>query len=368
MTVYFIWYLMTITAYMFTYSCSVSEAARFSSDVRIVRNKRRIFRLVLFSMGMLVLIVGLRSEEMGVDLSSYLPSFTRLNNYSWNHIILMDSYLNYEKGYVVFNKIVGSISDNYHFFLFICAAISLIPIGNLIYRNSKNPLLSIFVYAALPTFLTTFSALRQAIAIGITVLAFEFIKRRKIVPFCLLILLAVCFHSSAIVVLIAYPLYWWKPGKKWGTVSVIALPVIYIIRFPLFSLLSKVFKKSASVDNNGALTLFLVFTLIYIFCLFFGNRKNESTNGLMNLFWTACAVQAMGGVNSIVIRVGYYFMTYLTLLLPEVFDDMKKRMEPSQRRILLLITEMCFIAYGLYAIRHGGWAESYPYAFFWEAR
>lgn len=366
MTVYYIYYFIVIAFYLLQSKIVLSYAKAGQLTVNSISKNRRNQYFVIIATGLLVLIIGLRSEEMGVDLVSYLPSFTRLNNFSWEQLFSLDSYLNYEKGYIFFNKTIGSISTDYNFFLFVCAAVSIIPIGIFVYKNSTNVLLSFLVNLSLPTFLVTFSALRQAIAIGITVLAFEFIKRRKPLWFIVTTLLAACFHSSAAIFLIAYPLYYIKTGKNGGWISAIALPIIYMLRFPMFEVLSKIFKKNAAVDNNGALMLFVVFSIVYIFCLFFGDRKNnERTNGLSNIFWAACAIQALGGVYSIVIRVGYYFMLYLVLLLPEVFEDMKNRLRPEQRQVVLLIVGVCFLVYGLYAIRNGGWAETYPYSFFW---
>lgn len=365
MAVYYIYYFIIIAFYLFQSqrSLSLSRYGQLTDEMENQNRRDRHFAIV--ATVLLVLMIGLRSEEMGVDLASYLPSFTRLNNYSWAQLFSLDSYLNYEKGYVIFNKVVGSISTNYNFFLFVCAVVSIFPIGVFIYKNSANVLFSFMIYLGLPSFLTTFSTLRQAVAIGITVLAFEFVKRKKPVWFILVVLLAACFHSSAVIFLIAYPLYWMKTGRSWGYISVMVLPVIYVLRYPMFAIFSRIFKNNAAVDDNGALTLFVVFAIVYIFCLFFGDRDNERTNGLSNIFWVACAIQAIGGVNSIVIRVGYYFMIYLALLLPEVFEDMKTRLEPQQRQVVLLVVELCFLVYGLYAIRNGGWAETYPYAFYW---
>lgn len=118
------------------------------------------------------------------------------------------------------------------------------------------------------------------------------------------------------------------------------------------------------MDYNGAITLFLVFSAVYVFCVF-GDQEDENVNGLTNLFWMACAIQAMGGVHATVGRVGYYYMVFLVLLLPEVLDDIGET-DGRQKMIMTMVVAVCFILYGLNALKHGGWAMSYPYHFFWE--
>lgn len=360
MLIYILYHVMMISCYyMF------EKYSFFLKGYKISKRKNKI-GFIFISISVLIFILGFRAQTMGVDLKGYLPSFDKLNKASWTQIIHMNSYLNYEKGYVIFNKMVGSVWCDRQFFLFICAACSLLPVGIFIYRNSNHMLFSMVIYMSLPCFLIVFSGLRQGIAIGITMLSVEFIKKKKLLKFVLLILLASTFHSSAIIFLIAYPLYRLKMNKKMAYASILLLPGIYILRYPVFRILSKIFKAHAVPDYNNAINLFLIFVFIYSFCVLFGNRSNEKINGWMNIFFVACACQAMGGVYLTTIRVGYYFMISLCILLPEVFHGMNLKYAERDRKIIYGVLIGLFSVYGLYVLRHGSWAMSYPYQFFWN--
>ena len=366
MTIYIALYIYIIAVYHIARHLKVKTS---SHNYNIVYEEQKIKREKIFVVAAfvaIIFVVGLRSPEMGIDLNSYLPSFDHLISYSWRQILSMRSYLNYEKGYIIFNKLIGILSSEHQVFIFICAAASIIPIGYVVFKHSEDKLLSTIIFLGIPTFLIVFSALRQAIAVGITTASFIFIEKKKVIPFIFLVLLASAFHSSALVFLIAYPLYQIKISNKTALVSIGLLPLIWLIKYPLFAVLSKLFTNNAVPDNNGAVTLFIVFSLIYVFCVLCGNRDNAQTNGLTNLFFVACAVQAMGGMYSTVIRVGYYFIIYLILLLPAVLFDIKKRMNGRQYIVIRILIYICFIIYGLYTIRNGGWAETYPYSFFWR--
>lgn len=142
--------------------------------------------------------------------------------------------------------------------------------------------------------------------------------------------------------------------------------MIFLLRYPLFSVMSKLLKEHAVPDNNNAVTLFVVFTALYVFSVLYSNHREDS--GLSNLFWLACACQAFGGVYSTAIRVGYYFMVYLILLLPENLTYMKKKLKDSNFTYLVfsIVIYSSFCAFGLYSIYSTYWSRSYPYYFFWQ--
>lgn len=331
-------------------------------------------RYNFFCIGSLLVVgvlLSLRHQTMGVDLLGsnrkesigYLGAFDRINQYSWIEALSMESFLNYEKGYVVFNKIIGSIFNNRQFFLCVCAFVSTFPIMTYIKDKSTNPLMSIVIYLGLPVFLLSFSGLRQAIAIAITVYSMKYIEERKIVKFAIVILLASLFHYSSFVFAIAYPLYYLKLSDNSKFLFVAAIPIIYILRTPIFNMVSKFFKDSAATVETGAFTLFLVFFLIYIFLIFFNKKQDAHQNGMVNLFYFACICQVFGGIYQIAMRVGYYFMIYSAIAIPNTISRMEDKRSAKLANILLF---GIFIIYGLYAFRTSTWAGTYPYKFFWN--
>lgn len=362
MLIYYLYFATIFMIYIFSFIFPMSREGYTLSQTR-QQHKMKMF--VFIAIVFWTLLVGLRSQSMGNDLGAYLPSFERISRCSWNKILNLNLY-NYESGYVVFNKLIGTVWNNKQFFLFICAVCSIVPFGYFIYRYSSDPLFSLIIYMGLPIMLAPFSALRQGIALAITVMSFKYIKEKKVFKFLILVLLASLFHSSALVFLIAYPLFWIKFHPVSRVLSVAVIPVVYIFRNPIFAIVSKLFKENAVPDDNGAFTLFIIFTLIYVFCILFSNKENQEINGYLNLFWSVCLIQAMGGVYSIVLRVGYYFMPYLMLLLPEVFSNQISKFSKKYKTLLKFMVMSLFFGYSIYTLNKGGWAETNPYTFFWQ--
>ena len=119
----------------------------------------------------------------------------------------------------------------------------------------------------LPVFLLNFSGLRQAIAMGITALSFNFIKEKKPVQFILLVILASLFHKSAIVFLAMYPIYNIKLDKFGKVMSIVVLGIVYFARVNIFNLAMSILGYAIVPDMNGSIMLFIFYTMIYILAM-----------------------------------------------------------------------------------------------------
>ena len=351
-----------------------AEIAGLSLIYRNVKIEKKqfdkVFSVIFFIS--LLLIIGLRHPSMGHDLrygsfNGYLGSFDIIGNMSWQSVWKIEVFLNYEKGFIVFCKIVSSIWHNTQFFLFVSAFLTLFPVFLFIYKKSEDVRLSSIIYMGVPAFLITYSGVRQGIAIGICFLALLFLqaKRKKTsaILFILLVLLASTFHTSAILFLLALPLYYLKGTKEARWISVCFLPIIYVFRYQLFYVLSKIFKEEATTTDTGSFTLLLVFVGIYIVCIIFSNTDDREYNWYMNMFYVACVCQIFSGIYDTAMRLGYYFMIFLALLLPKLIAHMKNK---NDKILFNLGVAVAFGAFALYSIYKTPWAMAYPHHFFWE--
>ncbi|MBQ2932175.1 MAG: EpsG family protein [Clostridia bacterium] len=366
-----------MTVYYWFYSIVTSLAVLIYVRKKDVDKQRK--KVCIVSFFMLFLLFALRHPYMGVDLGwgysvGYLKSFEKIGQISFLEIFRMKNYLNYEKGYIIFNKIISLISKNQQFFIGSCAFVSLLPIAIYTYKRSMMPLLSLFVFMGLPVFLIFFSGLRQSIAIGITVASMFFVEKKKPIPFILTVILAATFHKSALIFLIAYPLYHTRFSNICKILLLSFVPVVFVFRDLLFNLLSKLFRENAQIGSTGAFLLFLVFVLIYVFLIIFNdycdknNIDNERQNGLTNLCYLACIVQIFGGIYDIAMRVGYYFMIYMIIAIPNTIENFRhiRVKYNSYYTIVRIVIMVLFVGYGLYAIYDDSWARTNPYIFFWQ--
>lgn len=333
-------------------------------------DKKKISRNVgMVAFGLLIILLSLRHPTMGVDLGhqntvGYLPSFEVIAKLPWKTIFTMDGFKNYEAGYIVLNKLIGSIAIDRQFFLFCMAILSLVPIMYTVYKRSESPLFSFIIFMGLPLIQMFFSGMRQIIAIAICTMALRFIEDKKIIYFIACVLFATLFHYSAIIFLIAYPVFHFKATLQSRIFSFLLLPFIYIFRTPLFLVLSRVLKDEAAPDNNGAVALMLLFLAIYLFCVVFTNYSKQQT-GYINLFYIACICQMFSGIYSTAMRAGYYFMIAAIFALPSIVAGLQN---DNTRRVCRLAIGCGFILFSFSLLSSDSFAASNPYYFFWENR
>jgi len=151
----------------------------------------------------LLLFLGARWET-GTDWGSYIEFFQDLDNYR-----------SFEPGYVILNEAVRLFTASYTIFLFVNGALALAPIAFFIRKEARGSVvISVGIFYAYYYLITYFGATRRIIAIGLCVLAAMCLlqKRRKIAL--ALILAGACFHYSAMLCLIYFPLERFRPSLR----------------------------------------------------------------------------------------------------------------------------------------------------------
>lgn len=357
MTIYYVLYFLIALITLVSYASAMKA-----------NYKRMVCTWSVFIL--LLLVLGLRHETMGKDLVGYtlgdkvgyLVTYDKIADATWSQVF-HDTFVNYERGYIIYCKIVATLTGGDHqIFLAVTALASLLPIAWCIYRKSETPTLSWLIYMGLPMLTLLYSGLRQSIALGLCALSVLAIQDRKPLRFALLVLLAATFHRSALVFLVAFPIYFIRFNTAMRALSMLVIALVFIGRSFIFGLLTKLVRGSAVADNNNSITLFLVLLAIYLFCIVFSNGS-EKQNGLMNIFLMACLCQAFGGLYLLALRIGYYFLLALVLLLPDVIRNLRVRQD---RIMVTLAVSACFGFYGIYSIATSTWAEANPYHFFFE--
>jgi len=327
------------------------------------RNKRAL----AFFFGMLTLLVMLRHACVGNDTENYLYYFDKFSRMQWRY--LKESEL--EIGFVFFNKIVSLISKNPQVYL----AITALVISAMIYPTYKrlcsDTSLTVLLYCLMSTFVMMFSGIRQMLAVGIGFLAYECTRRHKFLPFLLLALLSMTMHTSGFMLLVMYPLYHARITKKWLYVVVPALAVLFVFNRQVFAVLSIIVERftrfESVVSATGAYTMLILFAVFTAFAFLIPDedKLDEETIGLRNFLLLALAIQMFAPLHTLAMRMNYYYMIFIPLLIPRVIQYRSKRWNQVAllgRHIMVIF----FLVYFFINARGGGNLNIFPYHFFWE--
>lgn len=334
----------------------------FLGALQSAKSKNKFF--IIISIATIILFQSVRKWTVGTDIVTYLDFFDKLKNESIaNFSVLFGSI---EIGFLYYNKLIAMFTSDNQMFLFVVSATIFIPIGYVIYKNSLNFYLSLIALISFGIYNFTFSGIRQSIALAITFLSYEFIKKRQWLRFLLLVILASTFHKSALVFLPAYLLYTIKIKKKHFALIMGLVVFIFIFKsFLLRFLLSSAFEKydnSELLVETGAYTMFFIMLLIYSISIFVqGKTKNPLVmNAYSNFMLIAVMIQIAASESQIAMRAGYYYFIFITLLFPEIMTSVK---EKKVRNGFVFITiTICLVFYYLTTIN----SRLNPYLFYWE--
>ena len=320
---------------------------------------------------LLTLLLGLRHPSMGIDLGygmpyGYLPSFRELSGLPWKTLLSLESYQNYERGYLLFNKLVGCICRDSRFFLLCCAAAAVLPVGSVIGKHSADCRTSFLIWFGLTVFQIPFSGLRQAIAVAVTFRGVSYVKERRLLPYLAVVALAVLFHRTAVVAVLVYPLYGLRPDRTARLVSIGLLPLLFLLRSRLWNRIIQLVGRGTPVMHSGDVGLFLLFCAVYCYLVLFAPEKSR-LDGPINIQYLSCCILIFTEVSTVALRMGYYTMLYLTLTLPELLQQIRKKSGYREYTLHLWAVTGGFVLCGFYNLLHSAWAGAYPYYFFWES-
>ncbi len=327
------------------------------------RNKRALaFFFFLFT-----ILVMLRHESVGSDTGNYIYFFEIFSKMSWGEV--GKNFLEY--GFSYFNKIVSLFSREPHFFLAIVALATSVMMYPTYKRLCIDSSLTIVLFCTMSTFFMMFSGIRQMLAIGIGFIAYEFTRKKKLIPFFLAVCLAITFHTSAFILAFMYPIYHAKITKKGLYAVVPALAVVFVFNKQIFSVLALVLEKyteyDVSMTQTGAYTMLILFAVFTVFVFLIPNESllDDETIGLRNILLLSLALQMFAPLHTIAMRMNYYYIIFIPLLLPKIIEYRSKRWEQVavvSRHIMVVFFLMYFFikAYG------GGNLKVFPYHFFWE--
>lgn len=308
----------------------------------------------------LFLLLSLRDQTVGTDLYTYLKYFESINVYG----IL--PYTNiFEFGYLLFNRLISLFTSNKQIFISIVAFITTISISRFIYKYSKLPFLSFFLYISLGFYSFTFSGLRQSIAFSILLFSYEYIKSRNFVKFIFIVFLASTFHTSAIIFILAYFVSNISINSKSILLYFLVSIFFFIFRFRIMSLITKYFYNNYSIYESGAYTiLFVMIAVVTFTLLFFARTKKYDDDSVINynLVLFSLVLVTLASTSSNVMRIVNYYYYYIIILIPDVIISFNNRKEILFASYITLV--LSFFQY-IYLL-----PKSYlgliPYQFFWK--
>ena len=314
-----------------------------------------------------MLLLAFRSVEVGNDTAQYQRLF---NEYSTQNIRQLWSSTSHELGFKILNRLVDAVGGNYQLLLIISAAICVYPLHFFYKRESEKQLLTIALFLTVAPFVMYFSGIRQSMAMSMGIAAWYCAREKKLLRFVAVILILMQFHRSSVILLALYPLYHVRITRRWLWFVIPCIVLVYVFRTQLFSVvLVLMWEDYGDIRETGATTVLLLLILLAIYSYIIPDEKlmDNDTIAMRNILLLTIAIQIFALLHTLAMRMNYYFLIYIPILIPKIAARSKKGYQQIADLSVVVMT-----VYFMYYFISSGLNGSddlniYPYIPFWNA-
>jgi transmembrane protein EpsG len=346
--------------------CSRGNKDYTNSDV----NRKKYIKIIAV---ILILQSGLRNVAVGSDTYAYYTYFEEIKTTSWeavfqNFITVYQLGEGKDAGYLLFEKITQLFTSEYQVFLLLIATLFFTALGNFIYKNTtrlSDAIMAFIIYSVLFYSFFSITGHRQTIATALILFSFEFIKKKRIIPFLLLIFIAFFLHKSSIIYIPFYFICRIKQPKKLFIGVLLLFPIFMVNRNMLAQSFQSLagYEEYEQFEGAGTLTFSIMFLLICIVALFRQKiifYKNSNSQYYYNAFAIALLFLPLTWINPSMMRVVQYFSIFMLLFVPAIIRSFEAFSSDSYKRINTLVIIVLILLF-----IKANW-NAPPYGFFWN--
>lgn len=325
---------------------------------------KKVFYIVITMV--MIIIVGFRNDNIGIDTYAYKSEFIRLGRKNFEYM-LNYNILN-EVGYTFLNILFGKLGLTWEIYKLLMGAMFLIPAFILIYKKTDNPFYALIFFISMGWLTYPMSTIRQSVAIGLTILAFLFEEKNKKIAFISCILLAISFHNSTFIVLIYYIIRRIPLNKKnIGIWAILGIAMVLLWTTPLRNFGQEIMlyfgKDYPTIEKTGGnlMEVFFILTLI-LGGVFIEKEDDDNYIKYYKAIYLSAVLLPIVKINPALFRIYQYFSIYLVVFIPMMLSKIKDKN-------IRLIGHIGYNAVCLYLLFTKTLLEInklIPYNFFWD--
>ena len=287
--------------------------------------------------GLILFVFAALREYVGTDYYSY--GMTYLNAIQKTPEQLMHGRM--EKGFLFNAKFLGDHFDDWHTLFTLTALFIASSVAVYTYKNSDKPYMSVFFFLTFGIYFNSFNFMRQLMAACIVLFAMQYIKKNQFIRFAVLVILASCFHLSALIMLVFFFILKIKMNVATLGVYTGFTALFFVFSWDLVTFITDHVYKNYDPDTSWEMTHGLnpIYTIYFgvFFALAFAFRKelikkNSFNNVLLNCMYFSFFFELIGVRHAILSRfVIYFYMPAVMILLPQVLEIIKSKCQTKFR-------------------------------------
>ena len=322
-----------------------------------LNNTKKIGAFDIFILLLLIFVAGLRN--VGTDYMMYKYIYFNPTVSSADKV---------ELGFkLLINIVYYFFNEKYYIFFLICSAISIIPIFMTFKKNCTYFGFALLVFISLGFYTLSFNIVRQFIALSIFIYALKYIRDKKLIKYIISIMVAILFHTTSLVVLIAYFFGNAKINKKNLIFIFLILLMSGFLFNPIFNFvvnnisIYKMYANYSGVDAGiGTYLVNFIYIIIILFNILNYDKitKNNFDKICVKISTISVAFIILSLQNILFARLIYYFFIPAIIPFSNIFDFFKDCKTKKIFKIIIVI--ILLIVYILNIVSFNG---VYPYDF-----
>lgn len=312
-------------------------------------------------------VSAVRRYSVGVDTKQFCDAYVRIGFEGVGAFEIE----RYEYLFTALCLWLNSISVDFQLLIVVTSALSIVPIGVLVYKWSDDIPLSFFLYITLNIYFSSMNLMRQSIALGIVSIGMIWLLKGKPMPFIVSVAVAFFFHQSAIYFLVLLVVKNIPFDNKVLITYLVATVTAFMLSGPLVNFVAGLYGRSALydaeyMDSNffGALLKTIVALASSLMCVnyFTVAKRDGATCEVDSLFqhglmlWVFFSVLMMKV--EIVGRLSEYFVLFAILAIPSAL----RRVSGWERTFVKVLVCCFFLAYFvIIGVARPEWYDAIPY-------
>lgn len=335
--------------------CAIRRSFSSKSTVKI----QLVFILVCAT-----LLFGFR-YRVGIDTLNYIGNYQYIPELENFKLFEVFDY-RFEPLYTFLNSLCKSVSSEFYIFQLLHSLILNVCVIVFFYKNTTNPFVGLFFYFFITGLYFNTEVLRESLAVGIFLLNFQNLLKRRWLSYYLLVCISILFHYSAFILLLFPLALKLKFGIKYLFFALLYLlllsPLVnYLIPFVTFdSIVSRLnmymeYAEGGRLNVNWIIYSFIRLVLFPVFILIMNkfakveNEKFEPFVCLHILFGIGCIFFQL-----IFDRFSNYtivlFIAYLSIFLSSKY---------AKRIVVAFVFSISVLVYSQYYIER--YVQWFPY-------
>lgn len=359
--VYILLFVLIFSPYVFSLNRNKNTETTINCrEKRFNYKYTKLYFLVISSF--MIFLLTFRHDFVGTDTQNYRWLYEAFGNMSFE---MAFQHIK-DVGFIFFFQSASKLGFSFRSVLFLQSLFYISAITYIIKKYSKIPALSYWFFITMGYFIFS-TTMRQAIAMSITLLSYDLIKRKKMWSFILCIIIASLFHLTAIVFLPAYWIDKFKYNRKTLLLIISIIAIVFIFREKISIFMLSYANSAYTSTNTGGYFLILFLVGLLALGIIYKMRFLIDGNNKLLFFMIAGALALLpiAKVNPAVFRIANYYQVFIILYIPNLIACIEDKMMKFILTYFFLILGAYYFYFKLasYGIRmhpYVFWCQDYP--------